>query len=631
MATASPDAVTSNPQDESPASVGFRIGLWACLWVVVLTTFFLYVWLRVNPAFVYHAYWVQPAASRGVPVFRFDAVFFQDILRPPGGPMECVAAFLSQYLQFPWLGAAIISLLAAVLCLEAFVLIRAFAGASPGLLHLVPAPMLLGIYAWYFDPLAIGLSLAVALAFVCLYVHLVQRAIPVRLLVFLVLLVPLHYAVAGACLAYVLLCVLFELTVSRRAALATAMVVLGAAVPFCMGQFLFRVSPAESLGQMLPFHGLRSAGQSARPLMVKRSVLEAALFAFYPLAVLAAGLARRTGRRMRLAGAVSFAVLTVVVCAVHDGQLKTEIAVDYYASRRMWPEVLARGRKVPYGSYEYLFVNCAVNRALYHTGRLADDMFLYDQDPVGHMLCQDTLGTLMLRDRGWVMQAELLAELGCMNEAEHLAFEAMQSLGNHPRLLELAAYCDLAKGRTEAARILLGAMSGDPVYGGRARGLLSRMDKDPLLSDEPRLQRMRECRAQVDVAGWQSVEDALKALLAQNSRNRMAFEYLMGRYLIYGRLDDVVRELGRLDGMGYERIPRHYEEALLLYEAETRRSIDLGERIVAAETRERFEGFRRVLARNVGRPLPAQIDALSDYADTYMFYYCLLLPARRTQ
>ena len=34
----------------------------------------------------------------------------------PGGLAECLAALLSQYHQYAWVGAGIISLLAAVLC-----------------------------------------------------------------------------------------------------------------------------------------------------------------------------------------------------------------------------------------------------------------------------------------------------------------------------------------------------------------------------------------------------------------------------------------------------------------------------------------------------------------------------------
>jgi hypothetical protein len=632
MATASSNVRTPPPCGES-SQVASAGGVWFWAWAALLSAFFLYVWLRVDPAFVYQAHWVQPAASEGVPVFRFSAPFLAERVSRPGGPAEVAAAFLSQYHQFPWLGAAIITVLAALLCAEAFVLASAFGGEAPRLLHLAPALLLLAIYAYYFDPLPDALALALSLACACLYVRLGRPSAPARLVVFLAVLVPLWYATAGASLVYVLLCALFDLTSGRRG-LALLSVALGGAVPYGLGAVGFHVGPAESLWRLLPFHLLLKTGESARALVIKRSLLESALYAFYPLAAIGAFAARRLDRhrrRLRLVGAVVLAALAGGVCAMHDGEMKAETAVDYYAYRRMWPEVLENARKVPFGTYGYLFVNCAVNRALFHMGKLADEMFAYRQDPVGQMLCEKTLASLVLQDRACAMQADMLLDLGCVNQAEQMACEAIQALGEHPRLLELVAVCNLAKGRTGAARILLRAASTDPVQGGRARELLRRMEDDPLLADDPQLQRIRALRTQEDVAGSQEVEEGLKALLAQNSRNRMAFEYLMGRYLVYGSLDKFVNEIGRLDGLGYGSIPRSYEEALLVYAAETGRTPDLGGRSISVRTRERFTGFGREMVVTRWLPLESRLAALSNYADTYMYYYYFLLPKDQRQ
>ena len=503
-------------------------------------------------------------------------------------------------------------------------LVKAFGGEPPRVLHLAPALLLLALYGFYFDPLANALALALSLACACVYVRLRRGTMPVRLAVFLAMLVPLHYAAAGGAMAYVLLCVLFELTAGRRQRLALLLLALGAAVPYLIGVTWLPASPARSLGRPLPFSGLKIVAEEARSLVIKRDTLLAALYAFYSVAGLAAFLAARWSGvrgRLRVPGAVLLAALAGGVCVIHDGGMHSQTAVDYYAYRRMWPEVLPHARKVPFGSRDYLFVNCAVNRALFHTGLLADHMFTFAQNSVGQMLTQDVFPSLALRDRALVMQGDLLLDLGWVNEAEHMACEAMACRGDHPRLLQVMMLCSLARGRTEAARVLLGAVACDPVHGRSARDMLRRMAEDPMLADDPQLRHLRACRVHEDVTGWLSADDVLKGLLARNGRNRMAFYYLMGRYLTYRRLEDFVAEIGRLDELGYERIPWHYEEALLVYAARTGQMPDLGGRTISPRTQQRFEGYGLVLARQRGRSIRARMEAQSDYADTYMFYY----------
>ena len=113
----------------------------------------------------------------------------------------------------------------------------------------------------------------------------------------------------------------------------------------------------------------------------------------------------------------------------------------------------------------------------------------------------------------------------------------------------------------------------------------------------------------------------LAELLCRNRHNKMAFEYLMAYYLLTKQLDKFVENLPRLDDFGYENVPRHYQEAIVLYVAKTRKEVDLGGRGISAEVLRQYEEFNslgskfdedkrvlwRVLAPKFGR--------------TYFFYY----------
>jgi len=614
-----------SPQESRPAAAA-RLSV-PIVWAALAVAFFLHVWLRIDPALVYHTYWVRVNIGLGIPVFSFSAPFLRRFSLYPGGPVEGAAALLVQFYQYPWLGAAIITLVTAVLCFAAFVMLRTFGARRVRVLHLVPALFMLALHNLYYDPLPVALALAVALLCACLYGSLPRRA-AVGPIAFVILSVPLYCAAGGAYLLYALLCAMLELLVRRRYAAGLFCLACGAALPYLAGAQLFLISVGEAYGRLLPFR--------ARYELWQR-VLGTALYACFPLA--AAGVfvwlrlwARSSaGRRaplalaLRVGGMVLFAALAAATAHfTFDGTLRKVVAVDYYAGRRMWPEVLENARDLPPESYQF-FTNCDVNRALYHLGHMPDRMFSCPQHPLGLLLGREALPSLMLRHRAWIKLSDVLFDLGCINESEHVAYEAMEFFGDHPRLLKRLALIRLAKDEGRAAHILLGAMSHDPVHGRSARELLRKMDEDPLLSREPEMQRLRALRIQQNVAGWQGPDQMLIRLLERNRHNRMAFEYLMAYYMLFGRLEDFARNLPRLDDFDYEGIPRHYEEAILLCRSAAGVPVDLNGRTVSRETMERFYAFHETWSRSVGGDARAA-RALEDYNDSYFYYYRVRLP-----
>jgi len=635
MTAASNDTPDVPSPEESRTAAAARLA-WLFVWAALAVAFFLYVWLRIDPALVYHTYWVRVNIGLGIPVFSFSAPFLRRFLLYPGGPVEGAAALLVQFYQYPWLGAAIITLVTAVLCFAAFVILRTFGARRVRVLHLVPAVFMLALYNLYYDPLPVALALAVTLLCTCLYGGLPRRTMAARPIAFVVLSVPLYYAAGGAYVLYALLCALVELMVRRRYAAGLFCLACGAALPYLAGAQLFLISVGEAYGRLLPFR--------ARYELWQR-VLGTALYAYFPLAAAgvfvwprlwarsptggeAAAPARRRsplGLALRVGGAVLFAALAAAtVHFTFDGTLREVVAVDYYASRRMWPEVLENARDLPPESYQF-FTNCDVNRALYHLGRLPDEMFSYLQHPLGLLLGREALPSLLLGHRAWVKLSDILFDLGSINESEHVAYEAMEFFGDHPRLLKRVALIRLAKDESRAARILLGAMGHDPVHGRSARELLRRMDEDPLLSQDSEMQRLRALRIQRNVAGWQGPEQVLIRLLERNSHNRMAFEYLMAYYMLFGRLEDFARNLPRLDDFDYESIPRHYEEAILVCRSVAGVPVDLNGRTISRETVERFYAFHETWSRSVGGDARAA-RALEDYSDTYFYYFYVRLP-----
>ncbi len=601
---------------------------------------YLYVWLRIEPVLLY--YRVAPR----FPDFRLGLPFLRESASYPGGIVEYVSALLSQFYYYPWIGALVVTLVGVLLCLGAWVFVRATSGVRPDVVHFVPAVLLLALCSRYAHHLTTSLALLTAVAGTCVYVAVRFRSRVSRLVLFFGLSLPVYYLAAGAYLLYAGLCGLDEFR-RKRWLVGVLCLACGLILPHALGTCLFRTRPLDSYARLLPWHP--DVEPIARTLAV-------GLYAFFPLAALGvavrgrlkgagrSGLAERSGPAggedahrppKRLTpfwlGSAALLVTTVATALVSfDGDSKRALQVEYYAHRRMWPQILETARLLPRRHYN-LVVHLTVNWALYHEGRLPYDLLGYPQHR-GSLLCaaREFLPPAGAEYRGpsalaYMRLSDIYLDLGRVNESEHMAHEALEGRGRRPWILERIALVNIVKGRTAMARTFLRALEGDVVYGKRARQWLRRLEADPYLGSDREIARLRLLRPEHSRKGEPSLEDLLLALLEKNEQNRMAFEYLMGYYLLTGNLEGIVHNLTRLAGLGYASVPRSYQEAAVLYAVASGHSV--GAQAASEGTVQRFGRFERALARQ-GPDMVAALGALAkDYGDSYFLYYlCYLVP-----
>ena len=86
-----------------------------------------------------------------------------------------------------------------------------------------------------------------------------------------------------------------------------------------------------------------------------------------------------------------------------------------------------------------------------------------------------------------------------------------------------------------------------------AMDCLKRIERDPNLSTDKEVQYLRSVMVEKDRSILTIEPNMLQDLLDKNRHNRMAYEYLMGYYLLKGQLDNFVRNLSRLDDFEYTR------------------------------------------------------------------------------
>jgi hypothetical protein len=155
---------------------------------------------------------------------------------------------------------------------------------------------------------------------------------------------------------------------------------------------------------------------------------------------------------------------------------------------------------------------------------------------------------------------------------------------------------------------------------GWAREYLEKIEADPNLSMDKEVQQLRSMMPSIDRVLVPLNESIFLDLLDKNKHNRMAFEYLMGIYLLTGQLDKFTGNLYRLDDFEYTRIPRAYEEAILLYNLMNKKDALPG-REISSQSRARFDGFCNIyFGRYRGNKAAALNELARDYGDSYFFY-----------
>lgn len=301
-----------------------------------------------------------------------------------------------------------------------------------------------------------------------------------------------------------------------------------------------------------------------------------------------------------------------------DTRGRTGLQMDYYSQHEMWPEVLETADRMPRGLYN-IRCNRNVMLALYHTGRLGDEMFRYPQAP-GDVRYQ--LLSPAKDPHTHVQESRLFLGLGQVNLAEKCAYEALVMTGDLPWILKQLAVINVVKDQPETAKMFLSALSNKPLHRRAAEEMLRRLAEDPRLESDVQIRQMRRSVGSKDMALLTvNNEQALLRLLKENPDNKMAFEFLMAHYLRNVRPDKVVENLQHLERFGYGRIPRHFQEAILVHASRTSGLPPRIEREMAPETRTRASMFSEIVTSSRSREEAMQRAAEAGLGDSYFFYY----------
>ncbi|HUT47409.1 MAG TPA: DUF6057 family protein [Sedimentisphaerales bacterium] len=605
------------------------------LTAVFFGLYYLYVYLCVEPTLFYHGH----IFKLKFPVFSLDVSFIKSFLVRPSGFVECLSSFLSQFYYYSWAGALVITLIGWLFYMAAGPFVKHYTGRCVHLLRFVPAVGFLLAYNQYIHCLEGSIKILLAVVFALVYIKMPLRRGWMRWTVFLLLSVLLYCGAGSGGLLFAWFCCLYEIR-HRRFYSSLWCFVSALAAAYVLANYLLD-SNLSKLWLIFP-----EEQSLDDPIIAKITIYSYLVFGLIAMVMtflprLQRGTAKvgkssRGGKSKRSSSTRSvvkdrgskmpfvirwsalLAITAGIIFFMFDRMEKNRLRIYYYGYHRKWPELLRQARGIPVEEYN-LFLVHYVNRALLHTGKLGDEMFSYPLASRGHIN--------MSKGYTRFVHIGLRFEFGLLNDAEQLAHETLELFGSHPMTLKQLALINIAKGQTDTARVFLNALSKDLIFGRWARDCLKRLETDPLLLEDERIRRIRTfvvTTEPLERDNWFNWK--LQNLVKYNGNNTMAYEYLMVDHLLNKQLDGFVMHFQYLDHFGYADIPRHYQEAILIYAAETNKNVNLGNHKIAGEIQQRFDNFRNLTYANRNEPRTKLKVLLKEYSDTYFYYYLFYEP-----
>lgn len=577
--------------------------------VIVFISAYLYLWLIIDSRTIYFT-------QKQFPVYLKGYAFLKGFLNYPGGLVNYVSAYLSQYFYYSAVGTFVIVLTLLFVFLLTDKLLRRMNFIKNKYIAYIPAVILLIPFLKYLDFLLFNIGVIAALFIIEMYLRISERKAIFKISILLILYSFSYYAIGPFYLFVPVICSFYEISVKKRWQIGILNLLAGLAIPYFIGVFLFQKSLKEvyTISLLLDPKLNTELVSYIIYLSVSFPLIFIAGFVFNNqgfnkiLLKLAPNILIRYSNILNL-----FLILIISIGIVwfsFDKGIYAMFRVNFYKQNNLWDELLKTADN--YRGPDEVWLTYSVNRALYYKGEMAYKMFYYPQSFESFAL------PIRLDHREIPFT---LFELGRIDDAEHLTQELNTLFGNRPMILKQLSLINAVKGNIPAVKVYLEILSRDIIFGKWAQNYLIDIKNDSLLSNNKVVQRLRSVVLMEDTVSAPIDDELFLSLLRTNRQNRMAFEYLMSYYLLTRQLDGIINNIPRLNDFGYYKIPQHYEEALMVYQSKTGFPVDNLGFTINPETKSRFKNFQNVLYFYKDDRSAAFKEAAKKYGNTYYFYY----------
>ncbi len=223
--------------------------------------------------------------------------------------------------------------------------------------------------------------------------------------------------------------------------------------------------------------------------------------------------------------------------------------------------------------------------------------------------------------------SNLFFDMGFVKASEYWALEAQTSHLYSPEILIRLAYCSILLNDYPDARKYLLVLKKSIVHKDLANKLLGCLNDKDAMQLKKSIFGNKKINYNIVYINNHQPDLNMMQILDTDQSNKMAFEYLMTYYLLESDLGKFRHYLTTyLNGIGYSRMPKIYQEASLLYYL----SIDAPqEQIISSVDNailNRFSQFNKTLIEHKMDIKSARKDLKQGFGDTYWYYVRYVSP-----
>ena len=567
---------------------------------ILIAAFALYavwLWLMPNP---------ELYLMRRYPTFFTDGLFLSNYLNFPGYPSEYIARFLTQLYKFPFLSSVIVAVIL-------FAIYRLGMELFQGRIyrHMLPfisVVILMVMRNDYGHDFRFDLFLLIPVAALCLLVIALNRLSRIQFCMAYILLLGIVLYLGGLSVSVLFVIMAFMMLAERRKTVWMEWIV-GTLIVFIVFRLLFAVS----------VHDLK---QEAADMMRIYSFARLPFLLFG--AVIVAGIIAIVGRKMHAgiilrpvrlrAGLLAIPAVFILLTCVFSRDDKEGLSVQHYALSCRWEETLEAAKRCKYPDRNTVFYT---NEALYHTGKIHTDLFLYNQSfgSEGLILPEENTMAEILPNQ------HVFLYLGAISLSVKWGREAANVYGMNPYVMINLIKGYLAGGYLPEARKILNRLD-HCLFEKTAVNYYRKLAEDTLLIRQDReIMEIKNAAVPVAIVARQNPIMNLPFLAQFPGVNRMAYDYLLLAALLDHQTDRFAYYVANLKDFGYGNIPKIYLEGLIYLSLYGKNPLDMDTYSFDMNTVQRFYNFQNELLAVASRnPSEASRILKDKYGDTYWYY-----------
>lgn len=541
----------------------------------------------------------------------FSMEYLQKYFIKPGGLLEFIGEFLTRFYINPANGALILSV---ILTLPAIILYKInqqlLTKQSFSLSLLLVAPcLLLLMQTHYYNSMEYNLGYILALFY---FLFIIRQNKRQNRYIILAIFPLVYYLIGGYIWIVFVMFILYSLLYEkgRPKYLYPAVFVIIAGITFLVFNAFIFIQPLEKF--------------FTYPLPLVSDIRHTVIFymltgyvVIYPLLGKAPVIFNFKWKYLRPASLISvLIILTVtifVLSKLYTPETRKVFKLQKCVFENKWNEAIELHETNPsknmIGQFFY-------NIALSETDQLCDRLFFGRQDFGARALILPWENKFM--NRG----AHFYYTTGLINEAHRWAYESMVVYGYRPQNIKMLVKTNLINGNYRMAEKYINLLKKSFNYRTWAKEYETLLYNPKRIQSHPELGEKRKLLPNEDFfIQTKNPQNNIPELLQVNPTNRKAFEYKIAWYLLTKNVEPVVRHIKRMEELGYERLPRHVEEAVLAYSNSTGNMPPLGKFSVRQETKLRFRQYISTYKKMQQNPSWGRQQMQNQFSNTFWLYF----------